>query len=78
MGDPFTITEVWAFVTEDPNDGEEGILGASGGGGVVMPMIAADRTRLEILRPEAEKIAANIPQDVKLIRLSHREDIETL
>jgi len=43
-----------------------------------MPFVAADITRLEELRPIAHSIAQTTGKPVYLIRLSVREDLETL
>jgi hypothetical protein len=72
----FRITEIWAFTSIDEG-GEEGIIGMRTPVGSV-PFIAADKTRLEELRPHATKIAMISRRDVHLSRFSVREDIERI
>lgn len=70
------IESVYAFVSVDPEDGNEGIIAAPIGG-MTMPMIAADVERLAILKPIAAEIAVAFGVTVKLIRLTTREELET-
>ena len=52
---PFKITELYAFVSEDPG-GTEGIMGFMSGG-IFMPMIGADFVRIHQLVEIADKVA---------------------
>lgn len=70
------ITELWAYVSVDPSDGNEGVIGAPIPGIGHMPMVGADEQRMKSLRPFIEKLKGEVP--IKLIRFTHREDIETL
>lgn len=74
----FRITSIHAFISVDPEDGDEGVIAQQMWDGSWMPLIAADETRLEILRPVAQAIAWRTEREVKLVRFSVREDIETL
>jgi hypothetical protein len=75
------ITEIWAFVSVDPEDNMEGVLSAPlmGPGSQVplqMPLIAADKNRLDSLWPVARRIAEITGKKCKLVRFHNREDIE--
>ena len=62
----FVIKELFAFVTTDNNDGDEGIMGFDTGRGM-MPMIGADMARVDSLRKTADlvAVAAGISYEVK-------------
>lgn len=73
------IDEMWAWVSSD--DDGEGILAASmvlAGQQMMMPLVGADRARVESFRGLASQIAALEHRRVKLIRFSTREVIETI
>lgn len=72
----FVITDIYAFVAVHP-DGDEGILGQSVAG-VLMPLIGADLTRLQQLRPMAEQIAKQSGKVVKLVRFTHRTELDVI
>lgn len=76
MSEGFKIESISAFISVDEN-GEEGIL-AQKIGGSWMPFIMADETRLLEMKPLAESIAQKQPQPIKLVRFTHRVDVETL
>jgi hypothetical protein len=71
------INELWAWVSVDAEDQNEGIitLGSSMG---PLPMIGADKERMLSMRQLAGQAAKNSGIQVKLIRFTTREDIETL
>jgi hypothetical protein len=73
----FRITSVWAFVSVDPADGDEGVLAARMGD-YWLPMVAADQVRIEQLRPYAEKIGREGNVKVRLIRFDQRTEVEVL
>jgi hypothetical protein len=71
------INEIWAFVSVDPEDGYEVVLsGPLLGPGSQVPLIAADKKRLESLWPIAREIAAMTGRKCKLVRFWNREEIE--
>jgi len=72
-----TITEVSLFISMD-DDGDEGIPAWLGPGGVWMPLLAADRTRLDDLRPMAQEIATASGRAVRLVRFTGMEEIEVI
>lgn len=69
---------LYAFVSVDAGDGNEGLVGAPLGPVGCMPMIAADEKRLEQLIPMAEAIAKKFGMTIRLIKLSHREVIKEI
>lgn len=72
----FRIETIHAFVAVDDDD-EEGLTGFMSESGW-MPMVAADPTRLESLRPIAQQIAAASGATIKLVRFSQREELEVI
>lgn len=71
------ITEVYVFASVD--EGGEGIIGHTlpiGGRATFMPFVAADKERMEALKPLAKEIARVSGKKIKLIRLSVREELE--
>lgn len=74
--EPFKIGAIHAYIADNGDEGE-GVIGAMMGI-VFIPFVAADKQRLEALRPEAQRIANETGKPVKLIRLSVREDLETI
>jgi len=72
------ITEIYAFVSVDAEDGNEGLVGAPLGPVGCMPMIAADAKRLEQLIPMAKEIAFVTGVKINLIKLTKREEIMTI
>ena len=73
----FRILTLSAFVSINPDDDEEGVLGELVNG-VWMPFIGADPDRVASLRPRAEAIAKAAGRDVELVRFSVRESLEVI
>ena len=71
------IETIWAFVSVDPEDGKEGVCAARFGG-MMLPLIAADPVRLEILREIAEQLVQDSGMTIRLAKFTCREDVETL
>lgn len=73
------IEEVFAFLTTD-TDGTEGITGfallpESG----MIPMVCADKSLVDLLRPVALQIAADNPAvKIRLVRFSKRDVLEEI
>lgn len=65
----FKITEIWAFCAVGP-DGDEGLPAFNAPGGLVMPMVCADKARLENLRPLAEALADKKGITIRLKRFT--------
>jgi hypothetical protein len=74
--EPKKITEMWAWVcTED--DGGEG-LPAFEIRGMVMPLVGADRKRVDSLRPYAESVVNNMGLPMKLVKFTNMEVVELI
>ena len=71
------ISELFAFIAEDSGPDDEGVT-AFLSGGTWLPMIAADRARVDSLRPMAEAIAKSTGQKIHLVRFSTREVLEEI
>lgn len=66
-----------AFLGVDPNDDEEGLISVNIGGSWV-PLVAADRQRLEDLRSYAQQLARQTGRVIRLVRFDARVDEETI
>lgn len=71
------IDQMYAFIQLDPLDNTEGVI-AFMTGDTWMPMVGADMARVEMLRPIAQQVASNTGTEVKLIRLTAREEVEVI
>jgi len=69
------IDEIYAFIAEDSGPEDEGIA-AFVSKGWAMPMVAADKARVDSLREMARYIAKATGKPIKLIRFSVREEVE--
>jgi len=74
----YRVNEMWAWVTVDSRDGNEGIPAFQAKDGMAMPMIGADRARVESMRPIAERVASSTGIPVRLLRFTNREEVEVL
>jgi len=68
------IEALFAFLSVDEDDGNEGVVAAPMGG-ALMPLIAADEARLEGIRPIAQKLANLAKMKIRLVRFTNREEI---
>jgi len=68
------IEEMYAFVAEDSDPDDEGIVGMGTKAGW-MPLVGADMTRVESLRPIARDISVQTGKKIKLLHFTHREDL---
>jgi hypothetical protein len=71
------ITAVWAVVSVDPADGNEGVAAAEVAG-IMMPLIAADEKRLDMIIPIAKAIKASTGIKLKLVKFTTREEVEEI
>lgn len=69
------IEEIYAFVSVDEEDGNEGIVGAPIPPVGCMPLVAADKKRLEFLTPIAQAVADMSGLNIRLIKLTKREEV---
>jgi hypothetical protein len=68
---------VWAFLSVDPEDGNEGVIAAPlMGPGSMVPLIAADERRLQSITPIAKDIAKATGRVVRLVKFTGREVVE--
>jgi hypothetical protein len=69
------IDQIWAALSLD--DGGEGVCAAPLVPGMLsVPLIAADKQRLSIIKPIARGIATAFQKPVRLAKFSKREDVE--
>jgi len=69
------IESIYAFLSVDAEDGNEGVVGAPMGPVLSMPLIAADEKRLEQLTSVAQKISTAFGMNIRLVKFTHREEI---
>lgn len=69
------ITELYAYLSVDEKDGNEGVIGAPIGPVACMPLIAADKERLKILGPIAQSVANRFEKSIRLVRFTKREEV---
>lgn len=69
------ITEMFAFVISDKSPEDEGIPAFEGPGGMAMPMVGADLTRIADLMPLAQDIADRSGKQVRIYRFSQKRMI---
>jgi hypothetical protein len=70
------IDEIYAFIAQD-KDGE-GLPAFSMPGGMMLPMVCADKERVDSLRAIARMMAHNTGNKITLCRFSVREEIEVI
>jgi len=71
------IQSLWAWLSVDPIDGNEGVLGMYTPVGW-MPLIASDKVRLAEYRKVAEQIVQTSGIKARLAKFSVREDISEI
>lgn len=71
------IDEMFAFIQLDPLDNTEGVIAYLSEQGW-MPMVGADMSRVEYLRPLAQNVADDTGRPVQLVKFSTREELELL
>lgn len=69
-----SVEEMFAFVTTDPEDNSEGIIGAEVNG-ELMPLVGSDTTRIKELLPMAKKICEHLGSEVRIIKFTKCEEI---
>ncbi len=69
------IDAIWAVLSVD--DGGEGVVAAPvGPGRMTIPLIAADKARLDSVIPFAKQLAPRLGKVLRLAKFTKREDIE--
>jgi hypothetical protein len=72
------IERLYAYVAVEA-DGGEGVAAWRGPGMLgLMPMIGADQQRVRALRPEAQKVAAELGRPIILCRFERRVELERI
>jgi len=71
------IDELFAFTAID-SDGTEGVTAFLTIDETILPMVAADRARVDSLRPIAQDIARQRGVTIRLVRFSVREVLEEI
>ena len=73
----FKIDTLTAFISVDPRDGAEGLIGLPlpGINALSMPAIAADGVRARELYPIVKQYCQNLRVEFKVIRLGTRTDV---
>lgn len=67
------IDRLWAFVVEDKDSNDEGVISFRG-----LPLVGADVKYVASMRPVAQQIADVSHKAVRLIHFSVRTEVETL
>jgi hypothetical protein len=67
------IDRLWAFLSVD--DGGEGVIAAPLGN-MTVPLVAADKRRVDDLIPIAKQMARVFGKPIRLAKFSKREDVE--
>ncbi len=71
------IQEMYAYVSVDPEDQNEGVIAMATPAGP-LPLVGADIGRMQSLRKIAEECASRSKIQVKLLRFSVREVVEVI
>jgi hypothetical protein len=75
----YRISTLTAFIAVDPKDDSEGIVAFTNvETGASEPLIGADDARIMQLRPMAEASATVLGIEVRLVRFTVRENIDTI
>lgn len=69
------ITEMYAFVAEDRDPEDEGIIAMVGLGDTALPMVGADPDRVKSLVGYAELVKQVTGKPYKILRFTVREDV---
>ena len=70
------IEEIWAFIAEEGPD-DEGLC-AFKLGDSWLPLVGADKARIESLKPMAERIAKTTGKEILLAKFSVRTDVQVI
>ena len=78
MSVPLKIEELYAWVSIDPADGDEGVLAVYEHGAGWIPAIGADKERIESYRGFAETAAKKVGMPIRLQQYSTMPVLETI
>lgn len=70
------ITEMWAWVSIDPEDDNEGVVGHPAAPGGLL--FGADEQRVRCLQPLAEEFSAGYGVEVRLVRFGDRKTVDVV
>lgn len=73
----FRITEFYAFTCIDDDD-TEGLVAYFNGPQGWMPLVTADKTRMDYMRTLAQQVATATGKTIKISVFSVREDVEEI
>ena len=77
-----TIDEIFLFVMDDTGPGDEGMVSGvadmPGLGPVPMPLLGADKERVDSMRPVAQEVADKEGKPVRLVVFTVRRELEVL
>lgn len=76
MTTPYPITELFAWVADDPT-GEHAVIGVLSPDGLPMQAVSSKRVNMEMMRAAAEQAAKFIGRPVELRRFVAAEVLET-
>ena len=71
------IKTIYAFIATEKDPDDEGIV-AQFMGGMWMPLVGADKDRVNSLKPIAERIAKITKKKITLVQFKNREDLEVI
>jgi hypothetical protein len=71
------IAELWAFLSVDPTDGNEGVI-ATRMGETWITLVAADRARLESFWPLVKNLRDEFGVKMRLVKFTARIDVEDI
>jgi hypothetical protein len=74
--EPFIMSEVYAFVTQD-QEGNEGVVTIINPHGQMQPLISFDDSQLDLMKGAAQQIADETKQDIQMIKFTTREGLDT-
>jgi hypothetical protein len=72
------IEEMYAFISYDKDNNDEGICAFQSSYGVWIPMVGANMARVESLKPMAKQIANMTGKKIKICKFSTREVLEII
>lgn len=75
MAKKLVINEMFAFVAIN-DEGDEGLMSMQTERGQ-LPLVGADMERIDLLRPLAQKFAKDCETEVRLMKFSQMEVLET-
>ena len=69
------IAELFAYVVQDKDENDEGIMAIRHPDGGWIPLVGADRDRMIALRPQADIVALATRKPYRIMRFELKEEI---